>query len=166
MEEGKQCIEILTSRYIASFESISNTSNEARLRERSDRGCFVAYYIGKKSLFLHTAVRTGFHRFNYCRLSVVNCLSAVLSHYRGLWERFEADFYKPGIYRRSRRVWANAWDVLRRTPSQGGRDRRSAVMWVVCFKCGRDLVLFSFIFLGKNARPAASMKPALPHLPL
>ena len=39
----------------------------------------------------------------------------------------EADFHKPGIYGGSVRVWANAWDVFRRTPSPGGCGRRAAV---------------------------------------
>ena len=39
----------------------------------------------------------------------------------------EADFHNPGIYGGSVRVWANAWDVFRRTPSRGGRGSRAAV---------------------------------------
>ena len=31
------------------------------------------------------------------------------------------------MYGGSVRVWANAWDLFRRTPSRGGRGRRSAV---------------------------------------
>ena len=45
-------------------------------------------------------------------------------------ELYEADFHKPGIYG-SGRVWANAWDVFRRTPSRGGHGRRAAVDFVV-----------------------------------
>ena len=47
-------------------------------------------------------------------------------------ELYEADFYKPGTYENGR-VWANAWDVSRRIPSRGGRGRRAAVDFVVCF---------------------------------
>ena len=50
-------------------------------------------------------------------------------------ELYEADSYKPGIYG-SGRVWANAWDVFRLKPSRGGRGRRAAVDFVVCFGCG------------------------------
>ena len=39
----------------------------------------------------------------------------------------EANFHKPGMYGGSVRVWANAWDVFRRTPSRGSRGRRVAV---------------------------------------
>ena len=39
----------------------------------------------------------------------------------------EADFHKPGMYGGSMQVWANAWDVFRRTPPRGGRGRRAAV---------------------------------------
>ena len=42
------------------------------------------------------------------------------------------DSHKPGIYG-SGREWANAWDVFRRTPSRGGRGRRAAVDFVMCF---------------------------------
>ena len=74
----------------------------------------------------------------------------------------EGNFHKPGIYGGSVRVWANAWDVFRRTPSRGGRGRRAAV----------DLfrgVLFEWDFVGRRVRyiffertrPAASMRPPL-----
>ena len=49
-----------------------------------------------------------------------------------LRELYEADFHKPGIYG-SGRVRANAWDVLHRAPSGGGRGRRAAAGFVVCF---------------------------------
>ena len=48
----------------------------------------------------------------------------------------ETDFLKPGMYGGSVGVRANAWDVFRRTPSRGGRGRRAAVDFVVCFGCG------------------------------
>ena len=48
----------------------------------------------------------------------------------------EVDFHKSGIYGGSERVWANAWDVFRRTPSRGGRGRRAAVDFVVCLGYG------------------------------
>ena len=65
-----------------------------------------------------------------------------------LRELYEANYNKPGIYGRGR-VWANAWDVFRRTPSRGSRGRRAAVDFVV-FGVRRDLfrvfVFFSFFF--------------------
>ena len=65
-----------------------------------------------------------------------------------LRELYEADFHKPGIYG-SGRVWANAWDVFRRTPSRGGHGRRAAVDFVV-LSVRRDFVLF-FAFFSSNA---------------
>ena len=48
-------------------------------------------------------------------------------------------------------VWANAWDVFRRTPSRGGRGHRAAVDVVVCFGCG-GISRFSGIYIFKLAR--------------
>ena len=76
----------------------------------------------------------------------------------------EADFHKPGIYGGSVRVWANAWDVFRRTPSRGGRGRRVAVNYsVVCFFSVRwDFVFFSVrVLFFERTRPAACMRPPL-----
>ena len=80
-----------------------------------------------------------------------------------LRELYEADFHKFGIYG-SVRVWANAWDVFRRTPSRGGRGRRAAVDFVVCFWVRRDsfcvCIFFPrFFFFFERTRPAASMRP-------
>ena len=85
-----------------------------------------------------------------------------------LRELYEADFHKPGIYG-SGRVWANAWDVFRRTPSRGGRGRRAAVDFVVCFGWGdffRGFIfIFDFIFFLERTRPTASKcEVAFPHL--
>ena len=66
-----------------------------------------------------------------------------------LRELHEAHFHKPGIYG-SGRVWANAWDVFRRTPSRGGRGRRDAVDVVVCLGCG-GISCFFFRFFSSNA---------------
>ena len=41
----------------------------------------------------------------------------------------------PGIYG-SGRVWANSWEVGFRAPSRGGRGRRAAVGFAVCFGWG------------------------------
>ena len=72
----------------------------------------------------------------------------------------EADFRKPGIYGGSVRVWADAWDVFRRTPSRGGRGRRAAVDFVVCFECLVGFRVFFFLFLYfERTWPAASMRP-------
>ena len=70
-----------------------------------------------------------------------------------------ADFYKPGIYGGSARVWANAWDVFRRTPSRGGRGRRATVDFVVCFECGgfSFILFFRFLYV-ERMRLAASMR--------
>ena len=46
-------------------------------------------------------------------------------------ELYEADLHKSGSFR-SRRVWANAWDMFRWTPSRAFRGRRAVVHYVVC----------------------------------
>ena len=56
------------------------------------------------------------------------CLSQSMCNIRGsyrLRELYAADFHKPGIYGGGR-VWPNAWDVFRRTSSQGGRGRQGS----------------------------------------
>ena len=79
-----------------------------------------------------------------------------------LRELYETDFHKPGIYG-SGRVWANAWDVFRRTPSRGGHGRWAAVDFVVNFGWGEFLcvcVCFFFRFLFfERTRPNASTRP-------
>ena len=85
--------------------------------------------------------------------------------HRKLRELYEADFYKLWIYG-SRRVWATAWDEFRRKSSRGGRARRAAVDFVVCFGCDGMSLLFSrFFFVFERTRPAASMRlPCLIYL--
>ena len=56
---------------------------------------------------------------------------------------YEADFHKPGIYGGGR-VWANEWDVVFRAPSRGGRGRRAAAAFVVCFRWGEFFLEFFF----------------------
>ena len=68
-------------------------------------------------------------------LSVCVCVMCNNRRFYWLQELYEADFHKPGIYG-SGRVWANAWDVFRRTPSRGGRGHRAAADFVVGFGCG------------------------------
>ena len=78
---------------------------------------------------------------------------------------YETGLHQPGIYG-SVRVWANVWDVLRRTPSRGGRGRRAVVDFVVCFGCDGifSCFIFRFIFFERT-RPAASMRtPCLIYL--
>ena len=62
------------------------------------------------------------------------------------------------------RVWANAWDVFRRTPSRGGPGRRAAVDLFrgVFFQClvGFRVFFVRFLFFERT-RPAASMRPSL-----
>ena len=79
-------------------------------------------------------------------------------------ELYEADFYKPGICG-SGRTWASAWNVFRRATSRGGRRRRAAVDFVVCFGWGGifPVVFFPiFTFFFERTRPAASMRPPCP----
>ena len=68
-----------------------------------------------------------------------------------------ADFHKPGIYGTGR-VWTNAWDVFRCTPSRSGRVRRATVDFVVSFGWGGNSCYF-VVFFFKRTRPAASMRP-------
>ena len=49
-----------------------------------------------------------------------------------LRELYEAGFHKLGIFG-SGRVWANAWDVVLRTPFRGGRGRWADEGFVVWF---------------------------------
>ena len=69
-----------------------------------------------------------------------------------LRQLYEADFHKPGIYG-SGRVCANAWDVVFRALSRGGRGRRVAVDFVVCFGWGELFLdfFFSIFFFSSNA---------------
>ena len=80
-------------------------------------------------------------KFHSLQVTIKTNLVAELKHQapkhwirRFYWlrELYEADFHKPGIYGRGR-VLANAWDVGFRAPSRGGRGRRAAVAFVVCF---------------------------------
>ena len=49
-------------------------------------------------------------------------------------------------------VWANARDVIRRTPSQGGRGHRAAADCVVCSGCGRISCFFTRLFFFRCAQ--------------
>ena len=71
---------------------------------------------------------------------------------------YDSDFHKPGIYG-SGRVWANAWQAFRRTPSRDVGGRRAAVDFVVCFECGGVYFVFSmigFAFSNSCTRPLAA----------
>ena len=66
------------------------------------------------------------------------------------------------------RVWANAWDVFRRTPFRGGRGRRPTVDLFrgVFLSSGISCGVFRFLYFERT-RPAGSTYEApLPHLPL
>ena len=54
----------------------------------------------------------------------------------------------------SGQAWANAWDVLRCKPSRGGRGRRAAMGFVVCF----GWVGISFRFARSRVFSVDSMK--------
>ena len=80
----------------------------------------------------------------------------------------EAHFRKSGMYGGSVREWVHAWDVFRRTPSQGGRGRRAFVdsFRDVFFQClvGFRVFCVRFLFVERT-RPAARMtSPCLTHL--
>ena len=79
---------------------------------------------------LHTGVRTRCHYL----ISLSVCMWDIRRFY-WLRELYEANFRKPGIYA-SGRVWANVWGAFLRGLSRGGRGRRAAVTFVVCFPWG------------------------------
>ena len=139
------------------------TSNEARTKERSDRGRFSP--LGKMPLSYRGAYRVPLFIWSVCQ-SVCNvrrfyCL-------RGL---YQADLHKPGIYG-SGRVWANAWDVFPRMSSRVGRGRRDAVDFVV-FWVGRiffRVFFFEFFFPTffslRTHTACCKYEATLPYLPL
>ena len=79
-------------------------------------------------------------------------------------ELYEADIHKPGIHG-SGHVWANTWDVFRRTQSRRDRDRRVAVDFVVCLACGGISGGGSFFSLRTHTA-CCTYEAALPHVPL
>ena len=125
-----------------------STRNEARRKEGTDRGRSLP--LRQKRLFIPGSYKMPLFNYSVC------AFVCYIRRFHWLRELYEADFHKPGIYG-SGRVWANAWDVFRRTPSRGGRGRRAAVNFVVCFGCG-GISFFSFFFFERT-RPAASMRP-------
>lgn len=68
-------------------------------------------------------------------------------------------FPNPGTYI-SARVWANAWDVCRHTPSRGGGGGRDPPIFLWCVfnvaVCHVFIVRFCFI---ERTRPASSLGP-------
>ena len=139
----------------------------------SRRELYTRYMIGELIMILrpffackaknprHTGVRTGLHYL--ISLSVCVPYMRSIRVFYCLRELYEADFHKFGIYG-SARVWANAWEVFRRTPYRGGRGRRAVVDFVVCFGCG-GISFFSFFFVGTHTT-CCKYEAALPHLPL
>ena len=60
-----------------------------------------------------------------------------------------------GRFSQTRSLWKRAsmgyaWDVFPCTPSRGGRGRRAAVDFVVCFECG-NIYMHFFVFFFLNA---------------
>ena len=72
---------------------------------------------------------------------------------------YEADIHKPGIYG-SGRVWANAWDVLFCAPSRGGRGRRAAAAFAVCFGWGGFFRSFHEFAFSNSFVDPVSEQPA------
>ena len=123
-----------------------------------------------KLSFNHSIGRTHSWRSSiFYKISLSVCLSVCVNvctcnirRFHWLRELYEADFHKPGIYG-SGRVWANAWDVFRCTPSWDGRDRRAAMDFVACFWWDGFFRVFCYFFVFffsfERIRPAASMRP-------
>ena len=115
-------------------------------------------------------MRTGCHYFTgltVCTCFRV-CVCVTFVVITDLRELYGADLHKLGIYG-SGRVWANAWDVFRRTPSRGGRGRRAAVdlfRGVYCVFGGISCFFF-FVFVTLSAHgPLQVYEPLLLHFPL
>ena len=109
--------------------------------------------LGKKASSYRGAYRVPLFNYSVC---VCQCVCNIRRFYL-LREMYEADFHKPGIYG-SGRVWANAWDMLRRAQSRVGRGRRAAVDFVVCSGWGG---IFSHFFFFERTRPTGRMRPPL-----
>ena len=91
-------------------------------------------------------MRTGFHNLISLPVRLAVCVlvcTCNLGRFYLLRELNEAGFHKPETYG-SGRVWSNAWNVLRRSPSRGGRGRRAAVDFAVCFEWGGFFQFFFF----------------------
>ena len=93
---------------------------------------------------LHTGVRIGCH----CLISLFVCLSAKFVVFTDCESCTRPISTNPG-YVETGEYALNAWDVFRRTPSQGGRGRRVAVDSVVCFGCG-GISCFFLVFFSSN----------------
>ena len=124
---------------------------KARPRDGSDRGRFCL--LGKKASSYRGAYRVPLFSQSICNIRGFCCLR----------ELYEADKKKLGIYG-SGRVWANAWDVFRRTPCRGGHGRRAAFDFLVCLGFS-GISCFFLVFFFERSRPPASMRqPCLIHL--
>ena len=122
------------------FFVLSYRCNEARPRERSHRGRLLP--LDKKAFSYRGAYRVPLFKESACVcqcMCKIRCVLLIARAVRG-------HFHTTGIYGNGR-VWGNAWGVFRRAPSQGGRGRRAAVDFVVCFGWGGYFViLFSTLF--------------------
>ena len=110
---------------------------------------------------IYLSTSAGVHTGCHYLFSLSVCVTLVV-----FTELYAAIFHKPGIYG-SGRVWANAWDVFRPVPSRGGRGRRVAVDFVVCFGWGGFFRVFFFdVCFLRTHTACCKYEAALPHLPL
>ena len=82
------------------------------------------------------------------------CMCNIRGFYQ-LRELYEDNFHKHATYG-SGRAWANTWEVFRHTRCRGGRGRRAAVDFVVCFGCGGiscflGIYIFKFVHVCTTA---------------
>ena len=112
-----------------------STSNEARPRDRSDRGRFLP--IGEKSLFLIPDCES--------------CTRPISTNPGSIEEACEYGLTRGTCF------------VARRL---GGRGRRAAVDFVVCFWVRRDLFVFFRYFFLRTHTACCKYEAALPHLPI
>ena len=114
------------------------TYNEARPKERSDRILYQVSAYRQKSLFIPECAQGPIIKL-VCQCVRVTFVVLLIAR--------TVRFHTHGIYG-SGRVRANAWDVFRSPPSQGGLGRRAAVDFVESFRRGG---IFSIFFSPSNA---------------
>ena len=147
--------------YIYIQSGIMYYSNEARLRERSDR---VRFFPGVGWKFCHSGGRTSYHYSNsilrICS-SVVHCLhfcplSLITRAVRGRFRHSRRLKKRTSLGERVGLVSSHAVSRWPRSPSSGG--------FVVCFECGGISFCFSFCFFPAKHTTCGMYQIALPHL--
>ena len=137
-----------------------SSSNEARPRERSDRGRF--FPIGKKA-----SSYWGAYRVTLFNLSVGMCVCVCVTFvvFTDCESCARPISTNPGSMESG--VWANAWDVIHHMSSRVARGGRAAVD-SLCVLGGADfsvILFFDFFFLRTHTA-CCKYEATLPHLHL